>query len=154
MCWSMPPATAVTCCRVHEGEPHLHPHRGMVRCTQGGGGGEDLAVGALRLWVSFYPFTQDEYLAIVAQWLTSMGLGPAEVQAARPHALVWALGVRRAAPRRLPVARDYCGRQGAAVKPAPPVLVANRSARAMAVRTGRSPRWPSASWSGRMASFC
>ena len=25
------------------------------------------------LWVSFYPFSQDEYLAIVAQWLSSFG---------------------------------------------------------------------------------
>src|SRR6185312_8133283 len=27
------------------------------------------------LWVSFYPFNQDEYLAIVAQWLSSFGVG-------------------------------------------------------------------------------
>ncbi|MBL8337997.1 MAG: ATP-binding protein [Rhodoferax sp.] len=66
------------------------------------------------LWVSFYPFTQDEYLAIVAQWLTSMGLGPAEVQAARPHALVWALErASRSGRVAYQFARDYCGRQGA-----------------------------------------
>ena len=26
------------------------------------------------LWVSFYPFSQDEYLAITAQWLSSFGV--------------------------------------------------------------------------------
>ena len=43
------------------------------------------------LWVSFYPFTQDEYLAIVAQWLRSFGLDEAGIAAARAEALVWAL---------------------------------------------------------------
>jgi hypothetical protein len=28
------------------------------------------------LWVSFYPFSQDEYLAIVAQWLGALGPAP------------------------------------------------------------------------------
>jgi predicted AAA+ superfamily ATPase len=31
------------------------------------------------LWVSFYPFTQDEYLAIVAQWLGSFGIEAAAI---------------------------------------------------------------------------
>ncbi|MBA4212939.1 MAG: AAA family ATPase [Polaromonas sp.] len=43
------------------------------------------------LWVSFYPFNQDEYLAIVAQWLASFGVSAAAIEAARPQALVWAL---------------------------------------------------------------
>jgi uncharacterized protein len=43
------------------------------------------------LWVSFYTFSQDEYLAIVAQWLASLGVGDAAIEAARPQALVWAL---------------------------------------------------------------
>ena len=43
------------------------------------------------LWVSFYPFSQDEYLAIVAQWLRSFGLDEAGIAAARAEALVWAL---------------------------------------------------------------
>ena len=43
------------------------------------------------LWVSFYPFSQDEYLTIVAQWLVSFGVPAPEVEAARPQALVWAL---------------------------------------------------------------
>jgi len=43
------------------------------------------------LWVSFYPFSQDEYLAIVDQWLRHFGATEADVAAARPSALVWAL---------------------------------------------------------------
>ena len=42
------------------------------------------------LWVSFYPFSQNEYLAIVAQWLSSFGVPPERIEAARPQALVWA----------------------------------------------------------------
>ena len=66
------------------------------------------------LWVSFYPFTQDEYLAIVAQWLGAMGLSDAEIQAARPHALVWALErASRSGRVAYQFARDYSGRRGA-----------------------------------------
>jgi predicted AAA+ superfamily ATPase len=63
------------------------------------------------LWVSFYPFSQAEYLAIVAQWLSAWGLQPAQIEAARPEALVWALerGSRsgRVAQQ---FARDYAAR--------------------------------------------
>jgi predicted AAA+ superfamily ATPase len=43
------------------------------------------------LWISFYPFSQNEYLAIVAQWLRHFGLDEAAIEAARQPALVWAL---------------------------------------------------------------
>jgi predicted AAA+ superfamily ATPase len=43
------------------------------------------------LWISFYPFSQDEYLAIVGQWLRSFGLDEAAIAAARAEALLWAL---------------------------------------------------------------
>jgi uncharacterized protein len=43
------------------------------------------------LWVSFYPFSQDEYLAIVNQWLTAFGVSEAKLDLARSQALVWAL---------------------------------------------------------------
>jgi len=43
------------------------------------------------LWVSFYPFDQDEYLEIVAHWLKTLGCGPKEADAAREEALQWAL---------------------------------------------------------------
>ena len=64
------------------------------------------------LWVSFYPFTQDEYLSIVAQWLSWFGVSQGDINAARPHALVWALerGSRsgRVAHQ---FARDFSGRR-------------------------------------------
>lgn len=64
------------------------------------------------LWVSFYPFSQDEYLHIAAQWLASLGLAPAQIEAARPEALLWALE-RGARSGRVAYqfARDYVGRQ-------------------------------------------
>jgi predicted AAA+ superfamily ATPase len=66
------------------------------------------------LWISFYPFTQDEYLAIAAQWMRVLGVAEAAIAAARQESLVWALerGSRsgRVAQQ---FARDYAGRHGA-----------------------------------------
>lgn len=63
------------------------------------------------LWISFYPFTQGEYLAIAAQWLRHHGLSEVQIEAARPEALVFALerGSRsgRVAHQ---FARDFAGR--------------------------------------------
>ena len=65
------------------------------------------------LWISFYPFTQAEYLAIAAQWLRSFGVAEAAITAARQESLVWALerGSRsgRVAQQ---FAKDYAGRHG------------------------------------------
>lgn len=66
------------------------------------------------LWVSFYPFTQDEYLTIVAQWLSSFGVGPDAIAAARPASLVWALERGSRSGRvAYQFARDYAGRDSA-----------------------------------------
>jgi predicted AAA+ superfamily ATPase len=47
------------------------------------------------LWISFYPFTQDDYLAAVAGWLQHFGVKPAasarEAEACTREALQWAL---------------------------------------------------------------
>jgi predicted AAA+ superfamily ATPase len=43
------------------------------------------------LWVSFYPFSQDEYLAIAAQWLRGLGVDEATIESTRQESLVWAL---------------------------------------------------------------
>ena len=43
------------------------------------------------LWISFYPFTQAEYLAIVGQWLRAFGQSEDAIAQARPEALIWAL---------------------------------------------------------------
>lgn len=62
------------------------------------------------LWVSFYPFSQDEYLTIVAQWLASFGVPAAAIEAARPQALVWALERGSRSGRvAYQFARDYAG---------------------------------------------
>ncbi len=66
------------------------------------------------LWVSFYPFSQDEYLAIAAQWLESFGVSKTAVEAARPEALVWALERGSRSGRvAYQFARDYAGRRDA-----------------------------------------
>jgi predicted AAA+ superfamily ATPase len=63
------------------------------------------------LWVSFYPFSQDEYLAIVAQWLLSFGVALPAIEAARAQALVWALERGSRSGRvAYQFARDYAGR--------------------------------------------
>jgi predicted AAA+ superfamily ATPase len=63
------------------------------------------------LWVSFYPFSQNEYLTIVGQWLSSFGVTPAAIEAARPEALVWALERGSRSGRvAYQFARDYAGR--------------------------------------------
>lgn len=43
------------------------------------------------LWLSFYPFKQDDYLDIVAHWLASFGCDAQQIAAARGDALRWAL---------------------------------------------------------------
>ncbi len=62
------------------------------------------------LWVSFYAFSQDEYLAIVAQWLQSFAVPAPAIEAARAQALVWALERGSRSGRvAYQFARDYAG---------------------------------------------
>jgi uncharacterized protein len=66
------------------------------------------------LWVSFYPFTQDEYLVIVQQWLIALGVAPAQAEVARAEALIWALERGSRSGRvAYQFARDYAGRHSA-----------------------------------------
>ena len=66
------------------------------------------------LWVSFYPFSQEEYLTITAQWLSSFGVDVAAIAAARPQALVWALERGSRSGRvAYQFARDYAGKHSA-----------------------------------------
>jgi predicted AAA+ superfamily ATPase len=66
------------------------------------------------LWVSFYPFSQNEYLTIVAQWLRSFGVPEAEINAAQKESLVWALERGSRSGRvAYQFARDYAGRSPA-----------------------------------------
>ncbi|MBS1187221.1 MAG: family ATPase [Burkholderiaceae bacterium] len=43
------------------------------------------------IWLSFYPFSQEQYLAIVAHWLRSFGCDDVQIAAAQADALRWAL---------------------------------------------------------------
>ncbi|MCG1017471.1 MULTISPECIES: ATP-binding protein [Burkholderiaceae] len=64
------------------------------------------------LWVSFYPFKQDDYLAIVAHWLRHFACSDAQIEAARGDALVWALERGSRSGRvAWQFARDWSGRR-------------------------------------------
>jgi uncharacterized protein len=63
------------------------------------------------LWISFYPFNQEEYLAIVAQWLQFFGIDMQNQPEARPQSLVWALERGSRSGRvAYQFARDFAGR--------------------------------------------
>lgn len=67
------------------------------------------------LWISFYPFNQAEYLAIVAQWLSTFEMGPTEESAYRTDALIWSLERGSRSGRvAWQFARDFAGRKGSA----------------------------------------
>jgi predicted AAA+ superfamily ATPase len=66
------------------------------------------------LWVSFYPFSQDEYLAITGEWLRAFGVDAQAVAAARADSLVWALERGSRSGRvAFQFAKDYAGRHHA-----------------------------------------
>ena len=63
------------------------------------------------LWVSFYPFTQDEYLAIVAQWLRNLSVPESRIEAAQKESLVWSLErASRSGRVAYQFAKDFAGR--------------------------------------------
>ena len=67
------------------------------------------------LWVSFYPFKQDDYLTIVAHWLHHFGCNDADVESARGDALIWALERGSRSGRvAWQFARDWSGRRAQA----------------------------------------
>ena len=64
------------------------------------------------LWVSFYPFKQDDYLAIVGHWMKHFGRSDDDVASARGDALVWALERGSRSGRvAWQFARDWSGRR-------------------------------------------
>ena len=70
------------------------------------------------LWVSFYPFDQDDYLGIVAHWLAELGCSPREIAATHEEALQWALSRGSRSGRvAWQFARDVSGRLRAAGAP-------------------------------------
>jgi uncharacterized protein len=72
------------------------------------------------LWISFYPFSQPEYLAIVAQWLRHFGVAEVAIRAASSESLVWALERGSRSGRvAYQFARDFAGRGGEPAASAP-----------------------------------
>ncbi|HTH44189.1 MAG TPA: ATP-binding protein [Oxalicibacterium sp.] len=65
------------------------------------------------LWVTFYPFKQDDYLDIVAHWLAHFGCSKAQIEQAKPDALRWALQRGSRSGRvAWQFARDHAGKAG------------------------------------------
>ncbi len=70
------------------------------------------------LWLSFYPFKQDDYLDITAHWLASFGCTPEQIAQARGDALRWALQRGSRSGRvAWQFARDYAGKLPAGMLP-------------------------------------
>jgi uncharacterized protein len=62
------------------------------------------------LWLSFYPFSQDEYLTIAARWLKKLGVSDTESEEVRRAALQWALSRgSRSGRTAWQFARDWAG---------------------------------------------
>jgi len=63
------------------------------------------------LWVTFYPFDQDEYLDIAAHWLKTFGCNAKQAEVAREEALQWSLQRGSRSGRvAYQFARDWAGR--------------------------------------------
>jgi len=66
------------------------------------------------LWVTFYPFKQDDYLDIVSHWLRHFGCDAAQIEEARGDALRWALQRSSRSGRvAWQFAKDYAGKRSA-----------------------------------------
>jgi hypothetical protein len=69
------------------------------------------------LWISFYPFSQDDYLDIVRHWLRHFGVSPAKIAGCERDALNWALGRGSRSGRvAWQFARDLAGHEKSARK--------------------------------------
>ncbi|MCB1880790.1 MAG: DUF815 domain-containing protein, partial [Gammaproteobacteria bacterium] len=87
--------------RMVEGE--IHPSEGVE---------EKISLSErFGLWLSFYPFNQEEYLRIVDHWLATLGARTTTDEATRAAALQWALKRGSRSGRvALQFARDWAGR--------------------------------------------
>jgi predicted AAA+ superfamily ATPase len=87
----------------HDGDGDLHPGETVE---------EKISLSErFGLWLSFYPFKQDDYLDIAAHWLASFGCDAAQIEAARAEALRWALQRGSRSGRvAWQFAKDYAGK--------------------------------------------
>jgi hypothetical protein len=65
------------------------------------------------LWLSFYPFDQDEYLSIARHWLAHFGVAVDDEESWRLPALQWAQMRSRSGRAAWQFARDFAGKAGA-----------------------------------------
>ena len=80
------------------------------------------------LWLSFYPFDQDEYLTIVDHWLAAFGCNPKEIAAARADALTWTIERGSRSGRvAWQFARDRAGRLGKSLRASTKAPAAKKS---------------------------
>jgi uncharacterized protein len=64
------------------------------------------------LWISFYPFSQDDYLAVYAHWARQFGISEATIAGCEREALNWSLSRGSRSGRvAWQFARDLAGRQ-------------------------------------------
>ena len=90
----------------HGGDGDLHPGETVE---------EKIALSErFGLWLSFYPFKQDDYLEIAGHWLAHFGLDAQQIEAARGDALRWALARGSRSGRvAWQFAKDYAGKMPA-----------------------------------------
>ena len=74
------------------------------------------------LWISFYPFSQDEYLAIVAQWLRTWRAEDAIAAARQEPSLVGAGAWFALGRVRVPVCARLAGRTSRRCAPQSPAV--------------------------------
>lgn len=105
---------------------HLLPERMSDNLTYARGEGGEVHPGEaveqvvslserFGLWISFYSFSQDEYLIAVAHWLRSWGASDDTIESARQEAINWATQRGSRSGRvAYQFAKDLVGRQGQA----------------------------------------
>jgi predicted AAA+ superfamily ATPase len=93
---------------------NLEAHMVDEEIHQGEGVEEKISLSErFGLWLSFYPFRQDQYLEIVEHWLGRLALSPPYSEELRREALRWALARGSRSGRvAWQFARDWAGRHG------------------------------------------
>jgi len=87
----------------HQADGEIHPGEGIE---------EKISLSErFGLWVAFYPFRQDDYLAVCSHWMAHFGVKPDAIEAARADALRFALERGSRSGRvAFQFARDYAGK--------------------------------------------
>ena len=76
---------------IHEREPAGQAPAGRRNPSRRNGRGKISLSERFGLWLSFYPFKQDDYLDIVYHWLRELGCPEQHIEPSRTEALQWTL---------------------------------------------------------------